>query len=145
MKAFMDQDFILNTKTAKKLFHDYAEKTPILDYHCHLDPREIAEDRQFKNITELWLGGDHYKWRIMRSNGVDEKYITGDAPDEEKFQAFAEALPRAIGNPMYHWCHLELQRYFGITETLSGKASASGDVCEESYPYVRCDTGVHHR
>ena len=91
MKAFMDQNFILSTETAKKLFYDYAEKTPILDYHCHLDPKEIAEDRQFKNITELWLGGDHYKWRIMRSNGVDEKYITGDAPDEEKFQAFARA------------------------------------------------------
>ena len=132
MKAFMDQDFILNTKTAKKLFHDYAETTPVLDYHCHLDPKEIAEDRQFKNITELWLGGDHYKWRIMRSNGVEEKYITGDAPDEEKFQAFAEALPRAIGNPMYHWCHLELQRYFGITEPLSGKNWRKVyDICNE--------------
>ncbi len=121
MKKFMDEDFILTTETARRLFHEYAEKTPVLDYHCHLDPREIAEDRQFKNMTELWLGGDHYKWRIMRSNGVDERYITGDAPDEEKFRAFAEALPRAIGNPMYHWCHLELQRYFDIYETLSGK------------------------
>lgn len=121
MKTFMDEDFILRTETAKKLFHDYAEQTPVLDYHCHLEPREIAEDRQFKNITELWLGGDHYKWRIMRSNGVDEKYITGDGSDEEKFHAFAKALPRAIGNPMYHWCHLELQRYFGIYETLSEK------------------------
>lgn len=121
MKTFMDKDFILTTDTAKKLFHDFAEKTPVLDYHCHLDPKEIAEDRQFKNMTELWLGGDHYKWRIMRSNGVDEKYITEDAPDEEKFHAFAKALPRAIGNPMYHWCHLELQRYFGIHETLSEK------------------------
>ncbi len=121
MKTFMDKDFILSTEVAKKLYHEYAEVTPVLDYHCHLDPKEIAEDRKFKNITELWLGGDHYKWRIMRSNGVDEKYITGDASDEEKFEAFANALPRAIGNPMYHWCHLELQRYFGITETLSGK------------------------
>lgn len=121
MKTFMDKDFILSTETAKKLFHEYAEMTPVLDYHCHLEPREIAEDRQFKNITELWLGGDHYKWRIMRSNGVEEKYITGDAPDDEKFHAFAKALPRAIGNPMYHWCHLELQRYFGIYETLSEK------------------------
>lgn len=117
----MDEDFILRTETAKRLFHDYAEKTPVLDYHCHLEPKEIAEDRQFKNITELWLGGDHYKWRIMRSDGVDEKYITGDGSDEEKFHAFARALPRAIGNPMYHWCHLELQRYFGIYETLSEK------------------------
>ena len=114
----MDEDFILSTDTAKKLFHDYAEKTPVLDYHCHLEPKEIAEDRKFKNITELWLGGDHYKWRIMRSNGVPEKYITGDAGDEEKFHAFAKALPKAIGNPMYHWCHLELQRYFDIHETL---------------------------
>lgn len=121
MKTFMDKDFILTNDTAKKLFHDFAEKTPVLDYHCHLDPKEIAEDRQFKNITELWLGGDHYKWRIMRSNGVEEKYITGDASDEEKFRAFAGALPRAIGNPMYHWCHLELQRYFDIYETLSEK------------------------
>lgn len=121
MKTFMDKDFILTNDTAKKLFHDFAEKTPVLDYHCHLDPKEIAEDRQFKNITELWLGGDHYKWRIMRSNGVGEKYITGDASDEEKFRAFARALPRAIGNPMYHWCHLELQRYFDIYETLSEK------------------------
>lgn len=121
MKTFMDKDFILTNDTAKKLFHDFAEKTPVLDYHCHLDPKEIAEDRQFKNITELWLGGDHYKWRIMRSNGVEEKYITGDASDEEKFRAFAVALPRAIGNPMYHWCHLELQRYFDIYETLSEK------------------------
>ena len=121
MKGFMDQDFLLTTETAKKLFHEYAEPTPVLDYHCHLEPREIAEDRQFRNMTELWLGGDHYKWRIMRSNGVEERYITGDAPDEEKFHAFADALPRAVGNPMYHWCHLELQRYFGIYEPLSGK------------------------
>ncbi len=121
MKGFMDQDFLLTTETAKKLFHEYAEPTPVLDYHCHLEPREIAEDRQFRNMTELWLGCDHYKWRIMRSNGVEERYITGDAPDEEKFHAFADALPRAVGNPMYHWCHLELQRYFGIYEPLSGK------------------------
>ena len=121
MKDFMDPDFLLSNETAKRLFHDYAEPTPVLDYHCHLEPREIAEDRQFQTITELWLGGDHYKWRIMRSNGVDERYITGDAPDEEKFRAFAGALPRAIGNPMYHWCHLELQRYFGIYEPLSEK------------------------
>lgn len=132
MKTFMDKDFILTNDTAKKLFHDFAEKTPVLDYHCHLDPKEIAEDRQFKNITELWLGGDHYKWRIMRSNGVEEKYITGDASDEEKFRAFAGALPRAIGNPMYHWCHLELQRYFDIYETLSEKNwKKIYDVCNE--------------
>ncbi len=119
MKAFMDKDFLLQTETAKKLYHDYAEQVPVLDYHCHLVPREIAEDIHFKNMTELWLGADHYKWRVMRSDGVEERYITGDASDEEKFHAFARALPRCIGNPMYHWCHLELQRYFGIYEPLS--------------------------
>lgn len=119
MKTFMDENFLLTTETARKLYHEYAAAVPVLDYHCHLDPKEIAQDRQFRNMTELWLGGDHYKWRIMRSNGVDEKYITGDAADEEKFHAFAGALPKAIGNPMYHWCHLELQRYFGIYEPLS--------------------------
>lgn len=121
MKPFMNEDFLLQSDTAKKLYHEYACKMPVLDYHCHLIPREIAEDIHFKNMTELWLGADHYKWRVMRSNGVDEKYITGNASDEEKFHAFAEALPKCIGNPMYHWCHLELQRYFGIYETLSGK------------------------
>ena len=101
---FLTYDFLLTNEVAKKLYHNYAKTQPIIDYHCHIDPKEIYEDRRFSNITQLWLGGDHYKWRIMRSNGVDEKYITGDAPDREKFQAFAEALPRAIGNPMYHWC-----------------------------------------
>lgn len=121
MESFMGKDFLLQTEVAKKLYHEYAERMPVLDYHCHLVPKEIAEDIHFKNITELWLGADHYKWRVMRSNGVDEKYITGDASDEEKFHEFAKALPRCIGNPMYHWCHLELQRYFGIYETLSEK------------------------
>lgn len=121
MKPFMDNDFLLQTEVAKKLYHDYAEQVPVLDYHCHLVPQEIAEDIHFNNMTELWLGADHYKWRVMRSNGVPERYITGDASDEEKFHAFAKALPNCIGNPMYHWCHLELQRYFGIYETLSEK------------------------
>ncbi|MDE6642397.1 MAG: glucuronate isomerase [Acetatifactor sp.] len=119
MKAFMDKDFLLETETAKKLFHDYAENTPILDYHCHINPREIAEDRQFENITQVWLGGDHYKWRFMRSCGVDEKYITGDASDYEKFCKWAECLGHAIGNPLFHWSHLELQRYFGYTGILN--------------------------
>lgn len=112
MKQFMDKDFLLSTETAQTLFHKYAEKTPILDYHCHINPKEIAEDRKFDNMTQVWLGGDHYKWRQMRSNGVDEYYITGDAPDREKFQKWAETLEKAIGNPLYHWSHLELQRYF---------------------------------
>ncbi|MCR5477279.1 MAG: glucuronate isomerase [Lachnospiraceae bacterium] len=113
MKAFMDREFLLETETARRLFHDYAEQTPVLDYHCHINPREIAEDRQFENITQVWLGGDHYKWRFMRSCGVEEKYITGDASDHDKFCKWAECLGKAIGNPLYHWSHLELQRYFG--------------------------------
>ncbi len=113
MKAFMDENFLLSTECARKLYHEYAETMPVLDYHCHINPQEIAEDRQFKNITQVWLGGDHYKWRQMRSNGVDEYYITGDAPDREKFQKWAETLEKLIGNPLYHWSHLELKRYFG--------------------------------
>lgn len=120
MKPFMDQDFLLTTETAKTLFHTYAQPQPIVDYHCHIDPREIYEDRRFENITQVWLGGDHYKWRLMRANGVEERFITGDAPDREKFQKFAEALPRAIGNPLYHWCHLELKTYFGYQGVLNG-------------------------
>ena len=120
MKAFMDKDFLLSTETSKKLFHEYAETMPIVDYHCHINPQEIAEDRKFENITQVWLGGDHYKWRQMRSNGVDEYYITGGASDREKFQKWAETLGKAIGNPLYHWSHLELQRYFGYTGYLNG-------------------------
>ena len=123
MKQFMDKDFLLSTETAKTLYHDYAAKMPILDYHCHINPQEIWEDRKFENITQVWLGGDHYKWRVMRGNGVEEKYITGDASDREKFQKFAEALPKCIGNPMYHWCHLELQRYFGYYGVLNGETA----------------------
>ena len=119
MKAFMDENFLLSTPTAQKLFHDYAEKTPVLDYHCHINPKEIAQDRKFDNITQVWLGGDHYKWRFMRSCGVDEHFITGDASDKEKFFKWAEVLGKAIGNPLYHWSHLELQRYFGYHGTLN--------------------------
>ena len=120
MKAFMDKDFLLSTETAKKLYHEYAAVMPVLDYHCHLNPQEIYEDRKFDNITQVWLGGDHYKWRQMRSNGVEEKYITGDAPDREKFQKWAETLEMAIGNPLYHWSHLELKKYFGYEGYLCG-------------------------
>lgn len=120
MKAFLDDDFLLKSETAKVLYHEYAAKMPIIDYHCHIDPKEIYEDVHFENITQVWLGGDHYKWRVMRSNGVEERYITGDATDREKFQKFAEALPRAIGNPMYHWCHLELKNFFGYEGVLNG-------------------------
>lgn len=123
MKNFMDADFLLETETAKTLYHEFAEKTPILDYHCHINPREIAEDRKFDNITQVWLGGDHYKWRFMRSSGVDEKYITGDASDKEKFFKWAECVGKAIGNPLFHWSHLELQRYFGYNGVLSAKTA----------------------
>lgn len=112
--------FMLKNKTAQKLFFEYAKDMPIIDYHCHINPQEIYEDRKFKSITQIWLGGDHYKWRLMRSNGVPENEITGDADDYTKFLHFAEMLPKAIGNPMYHWCHLELKRYFGFDGVLNG-------------------------
>ena len=120
MKAFMDKDFLLSSPTAKHLYHDYAAPLPIIDYHCHLNPQEIFEDRQFENITQVWLGGDHYKWRLMRSAGVEEKYVTGNASDREKFQKFAETVGLAIGNPIYHWSHLELRNYFGYQGVLNG-------------------------
>lgn len=128
MKTFMDKDFLLNTETAKHLYHDIAADMPIIDYHCHLSPKEIYEDRRFENITQVWLGGDHYKWRLMRSAGVDEFFITGGASDREKFQKWAETLSLAIGNPLYHWSHLELRNYFGYTGTLNG--DTAGEVWE---------------
>ena len=121
MTPFMNADFLLKTETARKLYLDNAEKMPIIDYHCHINPMEIYEDKRYNSITEVWLGGDHYKWRAMRSNGVAEHYITGQASDSEKFQKWAETVPNLIGNPLYHWTHLELQRYFGITEPLNGE------------------------
>ena len=119
MQEFMGKDFLLSNETAKHLYHDYAEKMPIIDYHCHISQAEIYDNKQFKTITEVWLGGDHYKWRQMRANGIDEKYITGDASDLEKFKAWAKTLSHLIGNPLYHWSHLELQRYFNIYEPLT--------------------------
>lgn len=118
MKQFMDDDFLLENSTAKTLYHQYAAPMPIVDYHSHVSPREIAEDRRFDNITQLWLESDHYKWRLMRWCGVEEAYITGKATDWEKFNAFAAALPRAVGNPVYHWTHLELKTYFNCDPTL---------------------------
>ncbi len=132
MKRFMDADFLLQTDTAKRLYHDVAAKCPIIDYHCHLSPKEIAEDKRFLSITELWLGGDHYKWRLMRSFGVAERFITGDASDREKFRKWAETLSLAIGNPLYHWSHLELKNYFGYDGVLNGEtADAVFDLCNE--------------
>ncbi len=128
----MDKDFLLETETAKHLYHDYAAVMPVIDYHCHISPQEIYEDKHFDNITQVWLGGDHYKWRQMRSNGVDERFITGDATDREKFQKWAETLEMAIGNPLYHWSHLELQRYFGYMGHLNGEtAEEVWNICNE--------------
>lgn len=132
MKPFMNEDFLLDTPVAQQLYHQMAETMPILDYHCHINPEEIAKDRKFENITQVWLGGDHYKWRQMRSNGVDEYYITGEASDREKFQKWAETLEKAIGNPLFHWSHLELQRFFGYYGILNGEtAEEVWNLCNE--------------
>ncbi len=141
MKAFMDKNFLLETGTAQHLFHDYADKMPLVDYHCHISPKEIYEDRRFNNLAEVWLGGknpdgtyfgDHYKWRVMRSNGVPEDYITGDKPDFERFLKFVEALEMAIGNPMYHWCNMELHKFFGVEEPLTlDNAEAIWNKCND--------------
>ena len=119
MKHFLDKDFLLRTETSKRLYHDYAAGMPVIDYHCHLSPKEIAENINFNNLTQAWLYGDHYKWRAMRANGVDEKYITGKATDWEKFEQWAVTVPYTLRNPLYHWTHLELQRYFNIPAILN--------------------------
>lgn len=132
MKKFLDGDFLLKSETAKKLYTDYAEKAPVIDYHCHLSAKDIYEDKKFKNITEIWLGEDHYKWRLMRSFGVDEKYITGDADDREKFDKWLETLSLAIGNPLYHWSHMELADVFGYTGIIKPEnADEIWSVCNE--------------
>lgn len=132
MKNFLDDDFLLETQTAKKLYHDYAKAMPIIDYHCHLPPDEIAQDKQFANITRIWLNGDHYKWRAMRANGVNEDYITGNKSDREKFEKWAATVPYTLRNPLFHWTHLELQRYFGIKDILSpATAGKIYDECAE--------------
>ena len=123
MKKFMDENFLLSNTIAEKLYHDYSEKMPIIDYHCHINPKEILDNKQFTNITQVWLYGDHYKWRAMRSYGIDEKYISGDGSDYEKFLAWAKTISVAIGNPLYHWTHLELKRFFGIDEVLNEKTA----------------------
>ncbi|MFV8324958.1 glucuronate isomerase [Flavobacterium sp. ZS1P14] len=119
-KTFISDDFLLNSPTAVTLYNEYAKTQPILDYHNHLSPKDIAEDRQFENITQMWVEGDHYKWRAMRANGIDEKYITGDATDLEKFKKWAETVPYTLRNPLYHWTHMELKNYFGIEDLLNG-------------------------
>ncbi len=119
MKSFLDENFLLQTEPAKKLFHDFAKDMPIIDYHCHLPVQQIADDINFENLTQVWLYGDHYKWRAMRTNGIDESYITGNKSDFEKFEKWAETVPYTLRNPLYHWTHLELQRYFDVHELLS--------------------------
>lgn len=134
-KKFMDRDFLLQTETARRLYHEQAEGLPIIDYHCHLNPQEVAEDHRFSTITELWLGGDHYKWRALRSNGVEEKYITGDAGDWEKFLKWAETMPYCMRNPLYHWTHLELRTAFGIDKLLN--ASTAREIYDECNEKLR--------
>ena len=124
MKKFLDDNFLLQNKVSERLFHEYAKGEPIIDYHCHLPPQQIAEDQSFDNLTQAWLYGDHYKWRAMRTNGVDERYCTGDASDWEKFQQWAATVPYTLRNPLYHWTHLELQRYFDIQEILNPDTAA---------------------
>jgi glucuronate isomerase len=132
MKTFMDEEFLLQSESASKLYHEFAENQPIFDYHCHLPPQQIADDINFENLSQAWLAGDHYKWRGMRSNGVSEKYCTGDATDEEKFAKWAETVPHTLRNPLYHWTHLELKRYFGVDELLNPKtANGIYDKCSE--------------
>ena len=129
---FLDENFLLETETARKLYHEHAKHMPIIDYHCHLSPEDIARDRKFKNLTEIWLEGDHYKWRAMRTNGIAEKYCTGDAPDFEKFQKWAETVPYTMRNPLYHWTHMELKRPFGIEKILKPETAREiYDYCSE--------------
>jgi glucuronate isomerase len=115
---FIHEDFLLSNATARRLYHRYAEAQPIIDYHCHLSPQDVAENRRFANLFEIWLEGDHYKWRAMRANGIEEQYCTGDADPYEKFLAWARTVPYTLRNPLYHWTHLELKRYFGVEELL---------------------------
>jgi glucuronate isomerase len=129
MKKFMDENFLLQTQTAQDMYHNHAAKMPIFDYHCHIPPNEIAEDKQFENITQIWLYGDHYKWRAMRTNGVNERYCTGNATDWEKFEKWAETVPHTLRNPLFHWTHLELKRFFGIEKLLS--PSTAKEIWEE--------------
>jgi glucuronate isomerase len=135
MKNFLDENFLLQNKTAERLYHDYAKQLPIIDYHCHLPPEQIANDVNFKNLTQIWLYGDHYKWRALRANGVNEQYITGSGSDKEKFLKWAETVPYTLRNPLYHWTHLELQRYFEVSELLSPATAKK--------IYEECSTKLH--
>jgi glucuronate isomerase len=140
--VFITEDFVLETEASKTLYHEYAKEMPIIDYHCHLPPKEIAENRAFRNLTEIWLAGDHYKWRAMRTCGVDERYITGGADDWEKFKAWAATVPKTLRNPLYHWTHLELKRPFGISDRLLDETTAAGiwEECNEKLSTVEFST-----
>jgi glucuronate isomerase len=156
MGSFMNENFLLNGDTAQNLYHNYAKDMPIIDYHCHLSPKEIYENKRFNNLTDAWLYGDHYKWRAMRSNGIAEEYITGNASDYEKFEAWVRTVPMTMGNPLYHWSHLELQRFFGVEEiikesntaiiwdkvntALNGEGFGARDFIEKSNVKVICTT-----
>lgn len=138
MKAFMDENFLLQNKQAEELYHGYARDLPIIDYHCHLPPEEVASDRKFENMTRIWLDGDHYKWRAMRANGVDERFCTGNASDWEKFEKWAETVPYTLRNPLYHWTHMELRRPFGIQKLLN--PGTAREIYEESSALLALDT-----
>jgi glucuronate isomerase len=130
MKSIIHEDFLLTNKFSQRLYHDYAKNQPIIDYHCHLPPDEIATNKRFDNITQVWINGDHYKWRAMRTLGIEEKYITGSASDREKFEKWALTVPYTLRNPLYHWTHLELYRYFGIDQPLN--PDTSGQVFDKT-------------
>jgi glucuronate isomerase len=139
IKPFLDENFLLQSEVAEYLYHEHAKKLPIIDYHCHLNPKEIAEDKVYDNLAQIWLNGDHYKWRAMRTNGIAEKFCTGDASDFEKFEKWAETVPYTLRNPLYHWTHLELQRYFGIHKILNSATAkeiydeASAKIASKEY------------
>ena len=137
MKKFLDDNFVLQTKTAQILYHEYAKDMPIIDYHCHLNPQEIADNKKFDNLAQIWLNGDHYKWRAMRTNGVEEKYCTGNVSDWEKFEKWAETVPHTIRNPLYHWTHLELKTAFGIEKILNPKTAR--EIYDEASAKLRTD------
>ncbi|WP_128544321.1 glucuronate isomerase [Larkinella soli] len=145
IKSFLDEDFLLQTETARRLYHEYARAMPIIDYHCHLPPDQIAADRRFENLTQIWLYGDHYKWRAMRTNGIPERYCTGDASDYEKFEKWAETVPYTMRNPLYHWTHMELKNPFGV-ETVLNKNTAREvyDACTEQLPGLSTRTLLKH-
>jgi glucuronate isomerase len=150
MKKFLDDNFLLTNKTAQKLYHDFAREMPIIDYHCHLSPQQIATDHQFQNLTQVWLAGDHYKWRAMRTNGVDESYCTGIKTDSEKFDQWAATVPYTLRNPLYHWTHMELQRYFGVHDILDSRSGAKiydtcTSLCKEPASQNECGIGMYYR